>query len=622
MKQILFTFLITLGLVSCQPEQVVVWDNPSAVTSVNGASFYKVLKVELKESETIMHLEMGDFSGSCLKFTKESALLSDDGQEYALMGCVKTCDDEMNIQLDSLFRIPRNQSGRVALHFQPLPLDTRKMHFRFRGDDRSLQLMNICDASNYVEPEWPDDWKSIQYDNNETLEPVKLTKGEATIKAKVLDYHPDMHWSITLSGFQKFNFEGYAFRRIYFDDDGNISAKIPMDMTSEVEVRINNRNHNIMNNFIVMAPGKETEILLKAVDDSTGFLAFKGYMAKTNTELVHEDNSYSDVFWRYNVMDSLENCDTPEERIQCLKSVLDRRIEDLQSSDYTPAAKELLCINAEAEYLSWCRGFGYRYLDYLRKSGRIKYNSSSWSKLNSRSYWLLPDRTPNPHTIQYLDRATAPISHCFWYKVSDRDKLFDKTKSPYIWELLKTSVILYHRNVTPQKIAQVQDKECKKILQDYVAMKQRINDLLQQLPSNFHYRTYDNVDSRDMFQVLLGNCHSKAIVVYLWKSYYHSEEENMKALASLNNQLKDKDVQFIYVSAPSAKPEEWYEISKEMPGEHYYIDELQFRYLLRKYDSEEFPFLVIYDKEGNRAYQKVGQFDLDSVQKALEEVLE
>ena len=62
MKKVLFTFLITLGLVSCQPEQVVVWDNPSAVTSVNGASYYKVLKVELKESETIMHLEMGDFS--------------------------------------------------------------------------------------------------------------------------------------------------------------------------------------------------------------------------------------------------------------------------------------------------------------------------------------------------------------------------------------------------------------------------------------------------------------------------------------------------------------------------------------------------------------------------------
>jgi hypothetical protein len=622
MKKVLFTFLITLGLVSCQPEQVVVWDNPSAVTSVYGASYYKVLKVELKESETIMHLEMGDFSGSCLKFTKESALLTDDGQEYALMGCVKTCDDEMDIQLDSLFRIPRNQSGRVALHFQPLPLDTRKMHFRFRGDDRYLQLMNICDASNYVEPEWPDDWKSIQYDDNETLEPVKLTEGEATIKAKVLDYHPDMHWSITFEGFQTFNPDSFSFRRFYFDDEGNISAKIPMRMTSEVEVRINNRNHNIMNNFIVMAPGKETEILLKAVDNSTGFLAFKGYMAKTNTELKREDNSYSDVFWRYNVMDSLENCDTPEERIQCLKSVLDRRIEDLQSSDYTPAAKELLCINAEAEYLSWCRGFGYRYLDYLRKSGRIKYNSSSWSKLNAISDRLLPDRTPNPYTFQYLNGPTAPISHRFWNKTFDRVEKFDKTKSPYIWELHKTADILYHRNITPQKIAQVKDKECKKILQDYVAKEQRMNDLLKQLPSNFHYKTYDDVDPRDMFQVLLGNCHSKAIVVYLWASFWNSGEEKLKAIASISNQLKDKDVQFIYVASAGTRPKEWYDIVKDLPGEHYNVTNRQFSYLLRRYDSEEVPTLVIYDKEGNRAYQRNGKFDLDSFQKALEEVLE
>ncbi len=49
MKKVLFTFLITLGLVSCQPEQVVVWDNPSAVTSVYGASYNKDLKAELKD---------------------------------------------------------------------------------------------------------------------------------------------------------------------------------------------------------------------------------------------------------------------------------------------------------------------------------------------------------------------------------------------------------------------------------------------------------------------------------------------------------------------------------------------------------------------------------------------
>ena len=131
--------------VACQPEKEVVWDNPSSIQSVYG-NRYHVTKVELRESETVLHLELNSYGRMWYKFTNEAVLRTDDGQEYGLLSCAKTSDEEIDLQIDSLYWTPIDGRTKLALHFQPLPLDTRRMHMikgRKWGDTKIYKCRSI-----------------------------------------------------------------------------------------------------------------------------------------------------------------------------------------------------------------------------------------------------------------------------------------------------------------------------------------------------------------------------------------------------------------------------------------------------------------------------------------------
>ena len=599
-------------IVACQPEKEVVWDNPSSIQSVYG-NRYHVTKVELRESETVLHLELNSYGRMWYKFTNEAVLRTDDGQEYGLLSCAKTSDEESDLQIDSLYWTPINGRTKLALHFQPLPLDTRRMHMikgRKWGDTK---IMNICDATTFDAPEWPSDWQGIQYDPNETLSPTKIKKGVATIRVKMLDYHPDLGWGVNVSNFKPLGSDDYFRRSCYFDDDGCAKIEVPLDFPREATVRID----GIMDHFIVIAPGEETSILVRAAADSSGLLAFKGYMAKTNMDLFHADNNYSDFYLKYGIMDSLDNCFTTEERIHCLTSLLDKRIHDIQSSDYTPAAKELLCMSAEKQYMNWFYGFGANYIRHLEMHDKVKFDSNLRGKMWAHRDEYLPYGTPDPYALQYLNRNTAPTSHCFDWMSDRLVEQTDRTMCPLNHDIWDAQRLVYRHQVTPQNIAKIQDKECRAILQNYLAEKQDLSDKIKQHP-RLHYKDYVNVPAKDMYKVLFDKYKGKPIAVLMWNCYSYASSEYLRELSSMEERLKKQNVPFITISTDHSSPDIWYNTVKDIPGEHYFLTSVQFNYMLKRYETEGVPTCVIYDKQGNRAYTSVGQYDISGMERVLQ----
>ena len=480
--------------------------------------------------------------------------------------------------------------------------------------DNHCGELSLCDSSSYIEPEWPDDWKDLQYDNNEVLPPAKLNKGVATIHAQILDYHPDMKYSLSINCHRPFGTEEYIWGIYYFEKDGTLTAEIPLLLPQEALIFI--RDLKADENKIVLVPGEETSILFKVAGDSAKVLAYKGVFAKTNMDLAKENLARGDFFLDYGIMDSLDNCWTPQERMNCINLLYDKRIHDIQAVNYTPAAKDLLYIDAEYHYRRWTIGFGWNYSHALCERENIKWNSSLWKKIQENAWKYLPRDTPGAYKMQYSDIPTAYCSEYFWNVPIEEA---NTSKCPFIWQMWKVHQMMSPNWSNPPSYT-INDKECKAIYDRFKANKLNLAKQLKEQPGAY-YHTYDSVAPKDIFSVLLSKHKGKAVFVYLWTVSFWSIDDDINSFASIQEQLKDKDVQFITVTKPYSRPEKWKEVIATIPGEHYYLTDVQFNFLLKRYETDGVPTYVLYDKEGDRAYQGVGQIDMTHFNQALEDVL-
>ena len=146
MKQIIIAALLTLVAIAGQAQKKeVVWDEPSTFMGAYNSEFV-INKVELKQTETVLHILASYRPGSWIRFAKESFLQTPDGKKYAFTGGAKTNEKESDLTPDSLFWMPESGMAYLALHFKPVPMDTQEIDFSEGDFDGAFRFWNICDS--------------------------------------------------------------------------------------------------------------------------------------------------------------------------------------------------------------------------------------------------------------------------------------------------------------------------------------------------------------------------------------------------------------------------------------------------------------------------------------------
>ena len=190
---------------------------------------------------------------------------------------------------------------------------------------------------------------------DETLPDVKINKGVATIKVKLLGYKPEMKKEFLVHGFTPLCYKSRFDKEFPFADDGTVTAEIPLWLPRQVRIGIWDITYpNEIKAFptILIAPGQETEILMKVTDGhECPFVAFKGYMAKTNMDLQKAYDAFTTYKDDEKTYLKVKDCKTKEERLQCLTDIFNQRVADVKASNYTTATKDLLCMEAESHFV-------------------------------------------------------------------------------------------------------------------------------------------------------------------------------------------------------------------------------------------------------------------------------
>ena len=618
MKKLLSTLLLALITIAGWAQKEVVWENPSAFTGSGNIEF-DITKMELKETETVMHFRVKFIPNYWIRFAKESFLKTPDGKEYAVVSGKKTSEAESDVELDSLFWMPESGLADLVLHFKPVPTDTKEIDFIEGYDEGAFRFFNICDKKTKKEPEWPAEWKGVKYAQDEKLPEAKIGKGVARIKVKLLGYKPGMGMELRVGGFRPLGEKEYFDKSFPLADDGTATAEIPLRMTREVSVGVS----GVAGGPLVIAPGQEIALLMNIGEGNNRPLAIKGFLAKTNMDLNEAFVKLLPKDAQVIRYEALSQCDTPEKRLAWLKDEFDKQIAEVKASDYTTAAKDLLCMEAEGEFVEWSRFFGGNYTNLMMTTGKARITSQKdySNLLRANDSLLVLSEAEKAYSYQYLDKPTSPCSDRFWtLPLSQLDKDFS-TRAPWLNEL-QTVFFMFS---TDEKewdglMAQMKYEDCKNVVTDYQKEQERLAQELAQKESIF-FKKFDDVKPENILQTILDRYKGKAVLIDMWATWCGPCRAGHKAMAPMKEQMKGQNVQFVYITSPSSPMSTWQEMIKEIDGDHYYLTPEQYSYILAKYESSGIPTYAVYNTQGEQTYKVIGFPGNEEIRKRLEEAM-
>ena len=402
-----------------------------------------------------------------------------------------------------------------------------------------------------------------------------------------------------------------------FADNGTLTAEIPLWLTREVTVGV----QGLAYTNIIVGPGQETTILMKVTDDHRPYLAFKGFFAKTNMDLVNAHDTHKSFTDDDETYLKVKECKTPDERLQCLTDIFNQRTAAIKKANYTTAAKDLLCMTTEENYFRWTHSFASTFCQYqVDADGKVYRTYENYEENYKKCMDMLPlTGDAAAYSWKYLNEPTSPCSLAFWYTTIDTFDKNAKEKNAYNVELRSIPFILsrYDEILVDTTLQDMTFEDCKAVVREFQAEQQRIAKQLATQESVF-YKKYDDVAPENILQIILDKYKGKAVLIDIWATWCGPCRAGHKTMAPMKEQMKGQNIQFVYITSPSSPLTTWQEMIKDIDGDHYYLTKEQYDYILNKYESDGIPTYAIYDTKGHQTYKNIGFPGNDVIRKELE----
>lgn len=579
-------------------------------------------KVVLTDTETVLHIQAFFRPNYWINIPANTFLIAD-GTKYKLLS-------SDGITIDEKFFMPESGQTSFTLTFPPIPESVNQMDFIEEVENGfkvwGIQLKN----KTLPKPQLPNGIGKHSLSKDTALPTWEFKKGKATLKGKLLGYNPEINQEMRLiigkpTGTDDSN-------NIAINEDGSFSTEIDVISPTPCAVYLG----DILNFFV--APGEETIIYinlpemyrsqsrLRKDEPATGkVIYYDGYMAAISSEFNDNKNlanKDTDVFKDIIGKDIIGVRDYFFDEYNEIQNTI-------SASDLSKASKQILSSQAAASTAMNIL-YGNRYIVQSKienKEITMEEAGSYFEKLTlPENYYDGLEKLAilnTPQSVFNITFSRLMGNHIF-------NEQFSKalgTDKGIFFELSTAAEILQKiDNFTPLT------QEDKTILHSlsspaFLEIAETNNaELLAKIEANkkktgFKINETGEVANEDLLASMLAPFRGKVILVDFWATWCGPCIMANKTMAPMKEELKDKDIVYLYIAGENSPLKTWENMTPDIPGEHFRLTDNQWNYLTKSINSNGVPTYLIVDKEGGITYKTIGFPGVETMKNELEKVL-
>ncbi len=627
------SWLMLVGLmllVSCSLDNRVI-DKPVFLAS--NTTSIEVSKVTLTDSTTVLDIFARYQPKYWIRIAGSSCLTDDKGNTYPVQSGI-------GIELDKEFWMPESGEAEFQLVFPRLRNGAKYFNFSEGPEvEGGFSIWGVQLKSNELpELQLPEEVLTQKVDKDAPLSMPDLKYGEAFVKGKVLDYQPGMPATLKIIVYNPL--VGY---------DGEIDVNVEPDGTFEHQLNVLGVSNAVVyygemgaNIEIFVAPGQISEVFLNIRE------------ASRNRSKFHADDSPYGKLYYYNgpmanvVREKLEISQLmlaqggetttydftqkPETLLEEYKNKeldkVEKRREALVQSSLSQASKDYLEAHISMQLISGLQlapgVLTGQYMMVERNLDREVY-SAYYMDLAK----VLTDEYIDKDWYSVLNNTIALLDGTYGEMVIQADMIRKKCemKEGLFVQMAETGK-LYRSIKDFVPLTDVQKEEMKSLPEACQQYLSAANDqLLATIEANkkktgFRVNETGEVANEDLFASIISQFRGKVLLVDFWATWCGPCRNANKAMAPMKEELKDKDIVYVYITGETSPKGTWENMIPDIHGEHFRVTDKQWAYLGNAMGIEGVPTYFVIDREGDIKYKSVGFPGVAKMKEELVKVLD
>ena len=612
------SWLMLVGLmllVSCSLDNRVI-EKPVFLAS--NTTSIEVSKVTLTDSTTVLDIFARYQPKYWIRIAGSSYLTDDKGNTYPVQSGI-------GIELDKEFWMPESGEAEFQLVFPRLRNGAKYFNFSEGPEvEGGFSIWGVQLKGNELpELQLPEEVLAQKVDKDVPLAEPVLKYDEATIKGKVLDYRPGMPATVKVVAYSPLvGYDGDV--DVTIEADGSFTHTMNVLCTSKVYLIYQGMMTNQAEIFV--EPGQVSEVYLNIREASrlkSKFHAdaasygrlyyYSGAMENVVRELHEANNLMAEYFGTVNKYDFTQKPEVLlDEYKKNLLSKMELARKALAESSLGQAMKTYLQGELDMRLLYSLQqapsGLAGEYMNTQKNWDRETY----FAFMNKiQKSW--PNSYVGKELYTVLNNPVALLNSDYGIMVV----LAEMIQSEYtidegLFTQMAATAKLYRgiKDFVPLTDAQKEEmKSLPEACQQYLSAAN--DNLLATIEANkkktgFRVNEAGEVANEDLFASIISQFRGKVLLVDFWATWCGPCRNANKAMAPMKEELKDKDIVYVYITGETSPKGTWENMIPDIHGEHFRVTDKQWAYLGNAMGIEGVPTYFVIDREGDIKYKSVG----------------
>ena len=628
------SWLMLVGLmllVSCSLDNRVI-EKPVFLAS--NTTSIEVSKVTLTDSTTVLDIFARYQPKYWIRIAGSSCLTDDKGNIYPVQSGI-------GIELDKEFWMPESGEAEFQLVFPRLRNGAKYFNFSEGPEvEGGFSIWGVQLKSNELpELQLPREMLGQEVNKDASLALPELKYGEAIIKGQVLDYQSGMPATVKIIAFNPL---------VGYDGDMDVTIEADGSFTHAMNVLGTSRVYLIYQGMmntqteIFVEPGQVSEVCLNIREASrlrSKFHAdaasygklyyYSGAMENVVRELHEGNNLVADCFGTVNKYDFTQK---PEVLLDEYKKNLLSKMELAKK-----AIDECSLGQAMKTYLQGELGMRLLYTLQQAVNGLAGEYMNSLNNWDREVYMTFVEKVqkawPNDYVgkelYTVLNNPIALLHGSYGTMVMLSDMIQrDYTIEEGLFTQMAETGKLYRSIKDFVPLTDVQKEEMKSLPEACQQYLSAANDkLLATIEANkkktgFRVNETGEVANEDLFASIISQFRGKVLLVDFWATWCGPCRNANKAMAPMKEELKDKDIVYVYITGETSPKGTWENMIPDIHGEHFRVTDKQWAYLGNAMGIEGVPTYFVIDREGDIKYKSVGFPGVAKMKEELVKVLD